>query len=419
MRNIILSLISILLSIAVFSQEKAYTNAIIHTGNGEVLENAYMVVNNGRITELSTGEYNGSAEKVNLEQQHVYPGIIAPNSTLGLQEIGSVRATRDQREIGWLTPNVRSQIAFNTDSKILPTATCNGVLTAQVTPRGGFISGQSSIMKLDERNWEEATLKANDGMHFYLPRRLKRSGWWANPGPIEVDDKYQENLDKIEAFLTEAQAYHLASNPTFNANLQGMKGVFAGDQKIYAHSNSAQAFLDFLEMTKAFKLSQNIVWVGAYEADLIMDELKENRVSVLLRRTHDLPMYDDDDLEKPYRLAATLMKAGILVGLENTGDMEQMNSRNFPYYAAQVTQYGISDEEALKLITINTAQIIGIDKELGSLEEGKIATFFVSKGNMLEIFESDITHAFIEGRKIDFSKNHQLQLYHKYKDAFD
>ncbi len=175
MRNIILSLISTLLSIAVFSQEKAYTNAIIHTGNGEVLENAYMVVNNGRITELASGEYNGSAEKVDLEQQHVYPGIIAPNSTLGLQEIGAVRATRDQREIGWFTPNVRSQIAFNTDSKILPTATCNGVLTAQVTPRGGYISGQSSIMKLDERNWEEATLKANDGMHFYLPRRLKRS----------------------------------------------------------------------------------------------------------------------------------------------------------------------------------------------------------------------------------------------------
>ena len=130
-------------------------------------------------------------------------------------------------------------------------------------------------------------------------------------------------------------------------------------------------------------------------------------------------MYDDDDIEKPYRLAATLMKAGILVGLENTGDMEQMNSRNFPYYAAQVTQYGISDEEALKLITINTAQILGVDKELGSLEKGKTATFFVSKGNMLEIFESDITHAFIEGRKIDFSKNHQLQLYQKYKGAFD
>lgn len=415
----ILSILFVFISAALFGQSTVYTNATIHIGNGEKIEKGFLQINSdGLIEAVGKGPGPSDVKTVfNLDGKHIYPGIIAPNSTLGLQEIGAVRASRDLREIGKFTPNVRSKVAFNTDSDILPTITCNGVLVGQITPRGGYISGTSSVMYLDERNWEEAAISSDEGIHVYLPSRYRRSGWWANPGPITVNKKYDDNFAEIKTFLDEAKAYNEAESLKKNISLAAMKSAFEGKQKIYLHSESAQSFMDAAILFKDLGLS-NLVWIGAYEADQVSDYLVANNIPVLLRRTHDLPMFDDDAVDKPFFLAKTLTERGVLVGLENSGDMEQMNTRNLPYLAGTLMQYGWSADEALSLITLNSAKILGIDDKLGSLEKGKHATFFISTGNALEMAFSKVESAFVKGRKLDFSKNRQLQLYNKYHNFY-
>ena len=167
---------------------------------------------------------------------------------------------------------------------------------------------------------------------------------------------------------------------------------------------------------KSLELDQ-IVLVGADEAYKTIDLIKKENVAILLRRTHSLPLNEDDDYDLPYKNAVTLIKNNILVGLENSGEMERMNSRNLPFYAGITTGYGLSFEEALQLITLNTASILGIEQQYGSLEEGKSATFFLSEGNALEMSGNIIVKAFIDGRDISL-ETHQTELWKRYMDKY-
>ena len=158
--------------------------------------------------------------------------------------------------------------------------------------------------------------------------------------------------------------------------------------------------------------------VGGYYAFKVADLLKENNISVLLRRVHDLPVLEDEDVNLPYKNAKLLVEKGILVGLENSGDMERMQARNLPFYAGTCAAWGLSKEEALKLITLNTAKILGIDANYGSLESGKSATLFISNGDALDMRTNTITKAFIDGREISL-ESHQTELYERYKGKYE
>ena len=135
---------------------------------------------------------------IDIKGKQVYPGFIASNSTIGLTEIDAVRATNDFREVGFINPHVRSLIAFNTDSKVLYTVRTNGILVCQATPRGGLISGTSSVMAMEGWNWEDAVYKEDDGIHLNWPRSYNKSGWWAEPGESKRNKEYQQKILKIE-----------------------------------------------------------------------------------------------------------------------------------------------------------------------------------------------------------------------------
>ena len=129
------------------------TNATVHVGNGQVLNNATVVVTDGKIAAVGTNvSIPPGSTQINAQGKHVYPGIILPVSNLGLVEIGAVRASNDVREIGDMNPNIRSIVAYNTDSKVINTLRSNGILLANVVPQGSFVAGQSSVVQLDTWN---------------------------------------------------------------------------------------------------------------------------------------------------------------------------------------------------------------------------------------------------------------------------
>ncbi len=154
----------------------------LHTGNGTVIENGVVAFASGKITYAGDAKGKGGMKDLNsykvidVNGKHIYPGIIALNSTLGLTEIDLVRSTRDYYEVGEMNPNVRAAISYNTDSKIIPTVRSNGVLLAEATPQGGTISGTSSVMMLDGWNWEDALYKEEAGIHMNWPRMTISKG---------------------------------------------------------------------------------------------------------------------------------------------------------------------------------------------------------------------------------------------------
>jgi imidazolonepropionase-like amidohydrolase len=396
-------------------------NGVAHVGNGTVIENSAIGFRNGKIDlvadattiKLTAGAYDTT---INISGKHVYPGIIAPNSTLGLQEIESVRATRDVTETGNYNPHVRSVIAFDSDSKIPPTVRTNGVLLAQVTPRGGTISGTSSVLELDGWNWEDMLLKTDDGIHLNWPRMFRRDfEKHDDPGtlpPMKKSEEYEKAKNELKKFFADAKAYHETAPQEKNLRLEAMKGIYSGEKALYIHVNYVKEIQDAV----AFSAGQGIkkmALVGATDAWMVTDLLVENKVSVMVNRVHDLPPRTDDDIDLPYKLPYLLQKAGVLFCLENAGDMEQIHSRNIPFLAGTAAAYGLTKEEALASITLNTARILGIDSRVGSLENGKDATLFISTGDALDVRTNQVEWAFIRGKKLDLN-NEQKALNEKY-----
>ena len=145
----------------------------IHTGTGEVIKGGDIAFKDGMIT--AVGNIEGLAgvddyERIDVSGKEVYPGLIYVSTTLGLVEISGVDVTVDQSEYGQINPGARSVVAYNTDSHVIPVVRSNGILLAQVTPRGGILSGTSSVVQLDAWNWEDAVYKPDEGIHLNWPR---------------------------------------------------------------------------------------------------------------------------------------------------------------------------------------------------------------------------------------------------------
>ncbi len=404
------------------SKATLITNAIAHLGNGEVIENCAIGFKDGKLTLVADArlirlDLSAYENVIDATGKHVYPGFIAPNSTIGLVEIDAVRATDDEKEIGSFTPNVRSIIAFNSESKIIETARINGVLLAQVTPRGGRITGTSSIVQLDSWTWEDAVIKLDDGIHLNFPPTFRRSGWWAEPGTIENNKDYIKQVDELNTFFNKSKAYLNDVSKEKNLVFDSMKGLFDGSKTLYINANEEKQIIDAIRVGKDNGI-KSIVIVGGYQADKVADLLKFNKIGVLIGRTHSLPNLDQDDIDLPFKLAKKLTDLGVVVGLENSGDMERMNTRNLPFQAGTTVAYGLTKEQALQTITLNTAKILGIEKQCGSLEVGKDATLFISEGDALDMRTNILTKAFIQGRDISL-ESHQTKLYQKYKTKYN
>ena len=391
-----------------------------HLGNGNVIENSLISIIDGKIATISAAAGIKPAKHdvvIDATGKHVYPGFIAPNSTLGLVEIDAVRASDDESEIGEFNPHVRSIIAYNSESKLVETTRPNGVLIAQITPRGGRIPGSSSIVQLDAWTWEDATIKANDGIHLNWPKSYSRAGWWAEPGGIEINKNYEPQTQSIQEYFDTAFAYLGSKNTKKDLPYEAMNGLQSGEKTLFINANGEKEIIDAVLFKKKNNI-KNMTIVGGYYAFRVAPLLKENNVSVLLKRVHDMPLLEDEDVNLPYKNAKLLVDAGILVGLENAGDMERMQTRNLPFYAGTCAAWGLSKEQALQLISGNSAKILGIDQQYGTLEAGKSATLFISEGDALDMKSNLISLAFIDGRNISL-ESHHTKLYKRYKEKFE
>ncbi|MDG1393896.1 MAG: amidohydrolase family protein [Flavobacteriaceae bacterium] len=392
-----------------------------HLGNGTVIQNSFIAFENGilqTISELTGTEDTSKMEVIDAQGQHIYPGFIVPNSTLGLIEIDAVRASDDDSEIGTWNPHIRSLIAYNAESKVVESMRPNGVLLAQITPRGGRISGTSSIVQLDAWNWEDAVLKTDDGIHLNWPSTFSRARAWSGGAlNLKINPKYNGQTAEIDTYFNNAKANSNSTEAELNLPFSAMKGLFDQSKTLFIHVNDEKGIVDAVEFSKSQALAKTVI-VGGYEAYKLATYLKENNISVLLHRVHSRPNSDDHDYDLPYKMAHLLVNEGVTVALETSGDMERMNSRNLPFYAGTTVAHGLTKAQALQLITLNTAKILGIDPLYGSLEVGKSATLFISSGDALDIRTNKLTNAFIDGRNISL-ESHQTKLWKRYSKKYE
>ena len=395
-------------------------NAKAHLGNGKVIDNAVIGFENGKIilvADATTVRIDGSKYKktISASGKHVYPGLIAPNTPLGLAEIETVRATVDHTETGIMNPSVRSIVAYNTDSHVPPTVRSNGILLAQIVPNGGRISGQSSVVELDAWNWEDAAYKMDMGMHLRFPS-INSVSFDFLQGTISMrkNEKYAQEMADLDAFFKEAIAYGKMDNPMpKNLKFEAMKGVLSGKTTLFIHANLVKEITEGVLFGK--KQGCKTVIVGGKDSWMIVDLLKTNNVAVVLSEVQDLPSRNDDDIDQPFKTPAMLKAAGVPFCMSVNGGWQ---TRNLPLMAGHAVGFGLAYEDAISAITSEAAKILGIDATVGTLEEGKDATLIITEGDILDMRTSKVTQAFIRGKAIDLDNKHQ-QLYRRFKTKYD
>jgi len=401
------------------TKDFAIVGATAHIGNGTVIENSVIVVSNGKIStvgpEASTPLTKQAMDIIDAKGKHVYPGFIVSNGTLGLVEVDAVKASSDLSEMGTYNPHIRSIIAYNAESKIVESMRPNGVLLGQVVPRGGRIAGTSSIVQYDAWNWEDAAIKMDDGIHINWPNSFSRGRWWLGEDPaLKPNKDYAKQVKELTDYMNESKSYTKGNKDERHLPYEALTGLFDGSKHLYINANDEKSITDAVNFAKQQGVSK-ITIVGGYEAGKVPNFLKQNNVSVFLRRVHSRPNGEDDDYDLPYKLAKALVDAGVLVSLEPSGQMERMNSRNLPFYAGTTVAHGLTKEQALQLITQNPAKIMGIDAMYGTLEVGKSATLFISEGDALDMRTNQLTHAFIDGRDLSL-ETHQTELWKRYSE---
>jgi imidazolonepropionase-like amidohydrolase len=397
----------------------ALVGGTIHAVSGPVIENGMVVFDNGIITGIGKNiPVPENAERIDVSGKHLYPGLINAASEIGLTEIEAVRATLDMSETGTYNPNVRTEIAVNPESELIPTTRANGIAIAHVIPRGGVIAGRTSAILLDGWTNEEMTLAAPVGMYVNWPSMTVVRSRFSRQSEEEQKKTIAKNLDDLRTAFADARAYAQTKTADpmrhrTDIRWEAMRPLFERKIPLIVGANDMQQIRSAVQ----FARDENIRLVihGGRDAWKLTDLLKENNVPVIVSGTHVLPARRSDPYDAPFSLPKKLHDAGILFAVAGEGNAA-MNERNLGYQAATAAAYGLPGEEALRAVTINAAKVLGIDNRAGSLEAGKDATIIVCDGNPLEIMTT-IELQFIKGKKIDLRSKH-TQLWMKYREKY-
>ena len=393
----------------------------IHTISHGILENADILFENGKITSVGQNlDIPAEAEIIDASGQHVFPSLISAGSTLGLQEIGAVRATRDYAEVGAVNPNVRANVSYNPDSELIPITRSNGILLALSVPRSGLISGTSSLMMLDGWTWEDATIKHPVGLHLFWPSMNIPKPKPGKQKEKKDKDSRLKSIQKIDDLIQKARAYaqlKATGSPSFkhDLRLEGMLPVIFGEIPVFIHANEVQQIEAAVYWAE--RQSVKMVLVGGKDSWRVTQLLKDREIPVIYTQTHSTPMRRFEQYDQAFITPSQLYAAGIKFCISNSeSPFQTPHIRNLPYHAAKAASYGLSWKEALRSITLSPAEILGVDDKVGSLEASKDATFFIADGDILDI-RTQVNMAFIYGRRVDLSDRHKT-LYSKYRNKY-
>ena len=398
-------------------------NASIHTITLGDLERGDVLIENSKISLVANSIDTPADQVIDLKGKHIYPGMIAMTTTLGLLEINAVRSTLDTTEVGQWTPEILSWRAINPDSELIPVARANGITHAQPIPLGGTVSGQSGVIQLDGWTIEDLMVRPSVGLHLFWPsmslnhspKALSNNpSNWKAPG--EQAKKRKKQILEITEFFESAKAYvgRREADTTAPAvpNWESTRAWVKGDIPLFIHANERRQIESAVEWSVEQKYS--MVLVGGQEAWMLADLLARHKIPVIYEHTFTLPQQDVASYDVQFTAPKVLSNAGVkVIFSEGSNRFAASAVRNLPNSAAQAVAFGLEKNSALRGLTIYPAQLLGLDDKLGSIETGKEASLIALNGELLDT-RAQVTHMWIQGKPVSLSSRH-TKLYDKYR----
>lgn len=391
-------------------------NATIVPVSGPRIERGTIVVRNGIIEAVGAGvTAPAAAEVYEGEGLFVYPGFIDSGTQLGLVEVGSVPGPTDLQELGTFNPQNEALTAVNPHSELIPVTRVNGVTTAITGPGGGLVSGQAALIDLAGWTPRAMAVKPAAAMVMTFPR--SRSGG-RRFGPAQSDAEQREQMNRqtrqLYDFLRDAKAYagimadrERAGGARANLVMQSMMPVVRGEMPVVFDVETADQIRGVFALADTFGLK--VILRGATDAWRVADEIAARKIPVIVGPLTRSPS-PDEPYDAIYANPGVLARAGVTIAFQSD---DASNARNLPYNAALATAYGLDPETALRAITVNPAQIWGVEDRYGSIAPGKVANLMLTTGDPLDV-RTTVRHLFIRGEPIPFTDRH-TELYERFK----
>ncbi len=390
----------------------------VHTISGQDIPNGSILVQDGKI--MGVGLKLSPPKGIRIiegKSLHVYPGMIDSASEVGMIEIDSIKETTDLAELGDFNPQLRTVVAVNPSSEHIPVTRANGITAVMNLPRGGMIAGQGSLMHLDGWTWEEMEILRSGAMHINFPVLSSPPASFGAGREVpfsEAKKDYDAKLRTLHEFFEQCRRYQkakAAAFPGFQTDLKCEAMLPVLERKLPALITAVRerAVHDAVEF--ATQENIRIILAGVREPGKMLPDLKAKGIPVVLGRTLELPLNDDDPYDASSTLPTQFLNAGVKFAF---GSFSASFSRNLPYQAANAVAFGLPYNEALKAVTINAAEIWGVAEKMGSIDEGKWADLMITDGDPLET-KTQIKQLFIKGKPVDLENKHH-QLYEKYSN---
>lgn len=401
-------------------------NATVYPVSGPRVDNGSVLVLDGRIADA--GVKIAAPAKIRIIEGkglHVYPGMIDAGTAVGMTEIGSVRESGDQGELGDFNPQLRALIAVNPSSEHIPVTRANGITSVVVLPGAGegraagdgIIQGQASLLHLNGWTWEEMEVRRDVALQIRWP--AIPSGGPDFPGARASRTPYPEakrnretKLRKLSEFVEQARRYQLAKKAgepglKIDRKLEAMIPVLEGSVPVLVHAAREREIREAVEWAAKEKL--RIILAEVRRPGKMAAELGKKKIPVILGSTLEPPFDDDAPYDEPFTLPNQLLQAGVKFAF---GSFGAQFARNLPYQAAQAVAFGLPHDEGLRALTANAAEILGVADRTGSIEKGKFADLIVTDGDPMEV-RTQVRMMFIKGEAVDLESKH-TKLYQKY-----
>lgn len=393
-------------------------NVTVHPVTGPEIQNSSVLILDGRIAEIGPKlAPRGGVRTVDARGLQLYPGLINAATNVGLVEIQALRDTVDLDEIGLFNPELRASRAFNPSSEHIEVTRAAGITSVVSLPGSGgrrsgpgggvLIAGQGALMHLDGWTWEEMAVKPGAVMDLLFPEvETERRPESVTPQPYKEEQRqYTQRLRQLSEFFEQARRYEqamAAGGADFRRDLrlEAMIPVLEGRQPLAIRAERERSIRDAVAFADKEKVK--IIIADPREVGGTGPLLKERHIPVILGKSFQLPMRDDDPYDAPYTLAAQFYRAGVKICF---GTFDVQFARNVGFEAAQAAAFGLPREEALKAVTINSAEILGVEDRLGSIEKGKLGDLILTDGDPLEA-RTSIRQEFIAGREVSLESRH-------------
>jgi imidazolonepropionase-like amidohydrolase len=392
----------------------AIEGGTVHTMVGAPLQNATVLIRDGRIVAVGTNvTVPAGAVRIDARGRHVTPGFIESGTQIGLVEVGAVAGTVDSELLQ--TPTPRDQIragfniadAINPQSIVIPVTRIEGVTTAVSRPSGGLIAGQGVVLDLDGNTVDAMLIRSPVGMW----ARLGEGGAGVAGGTRAATSmRLREVLEDARVYATRRADFDRGAAREYAASrldLEALQPVLRREIPLVVEAHRASDIIGAIRIARDYNL--RLVLTGATEAWMVAADIAQAGVPVVVRVLENLP----DSFERlgaRYENAALLQQAGVRVIL-TSGDTH--NARNIRQEAGNAVAYGLPHEEDLRSLTAYPAQLWGL-ADYGTLEAGKVANVVIWGGDPLEIL-TPVQHVFIRGREIP-RVSRQTELRDRYMD---